>query len=98
MNSQRSGVTLMELLVVLAILATIAAVTGLAARRLPAAAGKPDLETVIAQARGQAVQNGHSVTIVADSTGREITAFADGSVASDVPFVDPLSGRLSRAP
>lgn len=89
----RAGVTLVELMVVLAILGVMAGVVGLAARSLrhidPAAARSAR----IAEARRLALETRRPVTLQLDS-GRRMIAFPDGSVRGDsVLGLDALTGR-----
>ena len=92
----RAGFTLVELLVVLAILGVMAGVVGLAARRLddtdPAAARS----AAIADARRRALETRRPVTVEFrdGDTVRWMTARPDGSVRGDTALgLDPLTGR-----
>ncbi len=94
----RAGTTLVELLLVLAILGIATSIAGLAFRRVHIA---PTPTTVmlerIAAARREAIATGRDVatTVVIDNQLRAVTARADGSVIADsVPALDPLSGRF----
>ena len=94
----RFGTTLVELLVVLAVLGIATSIAGLAFHSAHAA---PTPATVmlerIAAARREAIATGHDVstTVVLDDQLRAVTAHADGSVMADsVSALDPLSGRM----
>jgi prepilin-type N-terminal cleavage/methylation domain-containing protein len=94
-----SGNTLVELLVVLAVLGVLAGVTGLAFRRMPDRRLLESAEARIAAARRQAIEGGRSVTVtvIRDGNAFVATASADGSVVTDTSFgVDRLSGRVAR--
>jgi prepilin-type N-terminal cleavage/methylation domain-containing protein len=92
-----TGSTLIELVVVLAILGIVAGVVGLSFR----GAGEHERDTPrarIAAARRQALEQRHAVTvtvtIAADGATREMTAFPDGRVVGDTLLgIDPLTGR-----
>jgi prepilin-type N-terminal cleavage/methylation domain-containing protein len=94
----RAGTTLVELLVVLAVMGIATSIAGLAFHRAHVA---PTAASVmlgrIAAARREAIAAGHdvSITVVIDDGLRAVTARADGSVLADsVPALDPLSGRF----
>ncbi len=94
----RAGTTLVELLVVLAVLGIGTSIAGLAFQRAHVA---PTPASVmlgrIAAARREAIATGRDVsaTVVLDDQLRAVTAHADGSVLADsVPVLDPLSGRF----
>lgn len=96
----RVGTTLVELLVVLAVLGIATSIAGLAFRRVHEA---PTPATVmferIAAARREAISTGRDVstTVVFGDHLRAVTAHADGSVLADsVPALDPLSGRFTQ--
>jgi prepilin-type N-terminal cleavage/methylation domain-containing protein len=93
----RDGVTLVELLVVLAVLGVMFGIAGVAFRNVHAtpAATRTTFDDVAA-ARRQAIAtgNGVSTTLVLDGHLRAVTAHADGRVLADsLPGIDPLSGR-----
>ena len=93
------GSTLVELLVVLAVLGVLAGVTGLAFQRIPDRRLIDSDESRIAAARRQAIEGGRSVTVtvVRDGNAFVASAHANGSVVADTSFgVDRLSGRLAR--
>jgi prepilin-type N-terminal cleavage/methylation domain-containing protein len=91
----RAGSTLLELVVVLAILGIVAGVVGLSFR----GAGQRDADTPrlrIAAARRQALEQRHAVTLYlgAGDSLRALTAFPDGRVVGDSALdVDVLTGR-----
>ncbi|HEU4557052.1 MAG TPA: prepilin-type N-terminal cleavage/methylation domain-containing protein [Longimicrobium sp.] len=90
----RSGATLLELMVALAILAIAAGVVVPALRH--AAQAPPTLHDHVAAARREALEQGRAVTrTLRDSAGtRLLTAYPDGRVAADTVLgVDPLTGR-----
>jgi prepilin-type N-terminal cleavage/methylation domain-containing protein len=92
----RSGVTLLELVVTLALLAILAGVAGVSLNR---AAPPPAVDASTARvlaARDQAVGSGHSVsiTVVANGHAYAATALPDGRVIADPALgIDPLTGR-----
>ncbi|HEX2778578.1 MAG TPA: prepilin-type N-terminal cleavage/methylation domain-containing protein [Gemmatimonadaceae bacterium] len=91
----RSGTTVVELLVVLAILGVVAGVTAVAIHTpRPAAAG--GAAATLVDARECAVRTGRTVTvIVADSADvRAATAYPDGRlIVDDRLSIDTRSGR-----
>jgi prepilin-type N-terminal cleavage/methylation domain-containing protein len=90
-----AGSTLIELVVVLAILAIVAGVVGLSFR----GAGEKEKDTPrarIAAARRQALERRRAVTVfvAVGDTLREMTAFPDGRVVGDTLLgIDALTGR-----
>ena len=94
--SDRSGVTLAELMVVIVILGVMAGVTAVAfARREPLAATNPTI-AAIAAARAGSISSGQPMTIrlgAADSLSLA-TVYPDGRVVTDAPVaLDALAGR-----
>ncbi len=95
--SGRSGVTLLELVVALAILAVAAGVTGLALR--PAAPPDPDSVRAarIVEARRQAMRTRRPVRLalpLGDGRVAALRALPDGRVLADSTLgLDPLNGR-----
>jgi prepilin-type N-terminal cleavage/methylation domain-containing protein len=97
----RSGVTLVELMVVLVMLSVIASVVVLAVRATPPRrAGDESIRAVIA-ARDSALRTGRVVSVLVSINGSErvATAFPDGHVEADSALqFDVLSGRPRHAP
>lgn len=93
------GNTLLELVLVLAILGVVAGVTGLAFQtRLDRPVVEPSLAR-LAEARRGAIESGRAVTVVLLRDGDVLvaTAHADGSIVADSSLgVDRLSGRAGR--
>jgi prepilin-type N-terminal cleavage/methylation domain-containing protein len=90
------GNTLVELLVVLAVLGIIAGVAGLTFGRARQPISPNAAEATIAEARRQALRSGRSVTVTIPSgdTLLAATAHPDGHVVADsLLAIDPLSGR-----
>jgi prepilin-type N-terminal cleavage/methylation domain-containing protein len=87
------GVTLVELMVVLAVLGVVAGISGLAMASL-----RPPVETelsgVLQRARGTAVRQGRTVTVVRED-GTKVLFLPDGRVIGS--GVDPWSGQVSDA-
>ena len=95
--SPRGGATLVELLVVLAILATAAGLVGVAFRRpIPPV---PTTADHIAAARRSAIATGSPVVVaVIESDSQRVLVLPDGSVVgAEQMQVDRLSGRPSDA-
>lgn len=99
-RAPRPGFTLAELMVVIAILGVMAAITGIAfTTKVPV----PRVDTsvaLLAAARDSAVRTGRVVTRQLEVRGEDylVTAFPDGRIESDAPAaVDPLSGRTASA-
>jgi prepilin-type N-terminal cleavage/methylation domain-containing protein len=96
MGRQRRGVTLVELLVVLAIMTVMAAVVGIAAPPIRHADSDPAGTRVMAARRtallsGQAV----SVTVTSGTHSYAVTAYPDGAIVADSALaVDRLAGVL----
>jgi prepilin-type N-terminal cleavage/methylation domain-containing protein len=81
----RGGVTLVELMVALAILALGASVVSLAIRAMPPARGVNPITAALVTVRDSAIRSRRSVTTIlmlSDSV-REITALPDGRVITD---------------
>ena len=91
----RAGVTLVELIVTLALLAIVAGIVTVSfTRSRPGEDRDPALRTLVT-ARREAIAAGHPVTVLITSEGRRhaVTALPDGRVLADTIFaVDPLSG------
>lgn len=98
MSRTRDGVTLIELIVVLAVLGILAGLTTVGFR-----AERPverSLAARIAAARRDAVQTGRPVSFVLDDSGspHAIRALPDGRVLADVDLgVDMTTGRIGDA-
>jgi|SRR5579862_8518172 len=95
----RNGVTLVELIVVLAILSVMAGVTTLAFRRADRGPTVAPWVSAVAGARRTALDSDRSVTITVtvSDTLHAVTAMPDGTVISDLP-VDRLTGETRHAP
>ena len=94
------GITLIELIVAIALLAILTGVVGLAITRAPSVASADDISARISDARTDAITRGQPVTITISSSGlpRSVTALPDGSVLSDSgTLTDRLTGRAPRA-
>jgi len=97
----RPGVTLVELIVVLAIIAVIAGVTTLAFRRADLTPSVEPWVSAIATARRIAIDSSRTVRLtvrIGDSV-YAATALSDGSVVADGRLgIDRLSGEVTHAP
>ena len=90
------GNTIIELLVVLAILGVAAGVAGVSFRSEPISAAIDETLATIAAARRDAIRSGKSITIFVEHDGHVLSATAhpDGRVVADTALsVDHLSGR-----
>jgi len=90
----RAGSTLLELVVVLAVLGIVAGVVGLSFRG--AGRRQETRATRISAARRQALERRHPVTLYlgAGDSLHVLTAFPDGRVVGDSALgIDPLTGR-----
>jgi prepilin-type N-terminal cleavage/methylation domain-containing protein len=97
----RPGVTLIELIVVLAIVSIMAGVTTLAFRRAEMTPQVAPWVSAIAAARRTAVDSGRTVslTVRVGDTVYAATALPDGSVVADAALgVDRITGEITRAP
>jgi general secretion pathway protein H len=97
----RSGVTLVELIVVLAILGVIAGVTTLAFRTAQPGPRIEPWASAIAQARRTALDSARVVSLTVDigDSVYAATALPDGSVVADARLgVDRLTGEVTHAP
>jgi prepilin-type N-terminal cleavage/methylation domain-containing protein len=96
---RRHGVTLAELMVVLAVLAVVGALTGVAftgAKPPP----EPALGARLHSARRDAIRTGKAVTILVrrDARIHRVTALPDGSALADTALhVDRASGEVGDA-
>ncbi|MGH7718681.1 MAG: pilus assembly FimT family protein [Gemmatimonadaceae bacterium] len=98
-SSSERGATLVELIVVLALLAILAGVVGLSIRRAPEIPQAGDIQAMVADARRTAIRSGRSVTRLLSIDGRAIavTAHPDGVVIADPGVaVDRLTGEAVR--
>jgi prepilin-type N-terminal cleavage/methylation domain-containing protein len=97
----RPGVTLIELIVVLAIVAIMAGVTTLAFRRADMTPTVEPWVSAVAAARRTAVDSGRTVSLTV-RVGDKVyaaTALPDGSVVADAALgVDRLTGEVAHAP
>jgi prepilin-type N-terminal cleavage/methylation domain-containing protein len=96
----RRGVTLVELIVVVAILAVVAGVTTLAFRRADANPNIPVWASAIAAARRMAIDSARTVTltVTVGDTVLAATALPDGSIVGDSRLAfDRLTGEAIRA-
>ena len=94
------GITLIELIVALALLAILTGIVGLAITRAPSVAFVDAVSARISDARTQAIAQGRPVTITISSSGlsRSVTALPDGSVLADSGILtDRLTGRAPHA-
>jgi prepilin-type N-terminal cleavage/methylation domain-containing protein len=94
--ARRYGSTLIELVVVLAILGVIAGVAGLSFGEAPKRSTTDKASARVAAARREAIRAGRAVTAVVIRDGHVMmaTARADGSVVADSALsVDRFSGR-----
>jgi prepilin-type N-terminal cleavage/methylation domain-containing protein len=93
----RTGTTLVELLVVLAVLGVMTGIAGLAFHHVHTApTSAAMLLDRIAAVRREAIATGRTVstTVTVDGQPHAVTAHADGRVLADsVPGLDALSGR-----
>jgi prepilin-type N-terminal cleavage/methylation domain-containing protein len=95
--SRRRGVTLIELLVTVAVLGILSGVAAPALLR-PVASDTTDPGFVAEQLRRDALRSGtsKSAVVVVDSISVELTAYPDGSLASDSALAtDLLTGTAS---
>lgn len=100
-RASRSGVTLVELMVVLVLLGIMAGITGLAFGDMGAEPAVDEPMARLAAARREALRIGRpaTVSVVVSGVTYAATAFPDGSVFADSVFaVDPLSGRPDGTP
>jgi type II secretory pathway pseudopilin PulG len=98
-QSRVTGNTLVELLVVFAILGVVAGVAGLSFRVDPTPAAVDAAGAQVAAARREAIRTGRSVTVVVsrDAHVSVATAHADGSVIADSALsIDRFTGARVR--
>lgn len=92
----RSGVTLVELMVTLALLGILTGVVGLAAGGARSVRRAEDPAANLAEARREALRRARAVriTVVEAGVSYSATAFPDGSVVADTVFhADRLTGK-----
>ena len=97
----RSGVTLVELIVVLAIIAVIASVTTLAFHGADHGPNVPTWVGAVAAARRTAIDSARAVslTVVIGDSIFAATALPDGSIVADTRLgIDRLTGEVRHAP
>jgi prepilin-type N-terminal cleavage/methylation domain-containing protein len=92
---RRAGFTLVELIVVTAMLAIVATIGVLALRNVGPRAAADPVRVRIAVARRQALATGAVVLvrIVDGPRSHEALVLPDGSVITDAPGIDRLTGR-----
>lgn len=93
----RSGVTLVELMVVILLLGFLTGVVGLTIGSTPQVGSLDPATVALLQARDSALRVGHPVTITLYHARRahRATAYPDGRVLTDMhTSVDPLSGSV----
>jgi len=102
--SARSGVTLVELIVVIALLGISAAITGLALSATRPRAAAEDPAVIAGAARDSALRSGRAVTVavvIAGAPGRRqlfLTAMPDGRVIAERALgIETLTGRAAHA-
>ena len=99
--AERRGVTLVELIVVLAILSVVASVTMLAFQRVDLTPKTESWESAISAARRTAIDSARvvSLTVRIGDSVYAATALPDGSVIADARLgIDRLSGEVQREP
>jgi prepilin-type N-terminal cleavage/methylation domain-containing protein len=101
LRAHRHGVTLVELIVVLAIVAVIAGVTTLAFRRADLRPNVPAWVSAVAAARRVAIDSAKtiSLTVTVGDSIYAASALPDGSVVADKRLgIDRLIGEPKHAP
>jgi len=95
------GVTLVELLVVLALLGILSGVVGLTLRSAQPPATADPVRAAVALARDSSIRSGHAVSIVlaTDSQPYDVTALPDGRIIGDKRLAtDTLTGQDDATP
>jgi len=94
----RTGMTLVELLVVLVLLGLTASVVSLSLERWDRPAPVDPFGEAIAELRRAAIDSARALTriVVVDSAPRLVTALPDGSVLTSNESIDRFSGRPAR--
>jgi prepilin-type N-terminal cleavage/methylation domain-containing protein len=85
--SARPGITLVELIVALAIMAITAGIAGVAYSRAERVTALDEVEARLGAARQAAIRDRRAVTVTLTIDGhvQDLTAFPDGSVVIDGP-------------
>lgn len=98
---ERGGVTLLELVLVLALLGLLLAISGLAAGFADPTGDPDELAHAVVRARQAALSSRRpiSLEILTPDGPAVLTAFPDGRVLAERPFsIDPLTGRTNAEP
>jgi prepilin-type N-terminal cleavage/methylation domain-containing protein len=98
-SGAQRGVTLIELLVMLAILGIAASIGGLAMRTSNHPAAREGLAVMVTETRARALRTGSPQSVMLrDSSGSHaLTAFPDGSVTGDrILRVNRATGQVAR--
>lgn len=98
--SLRTGVTLLELILVLAILGLMAGIVGLAAPRIVTITKADSAVARAMELRALAIRSGNVLTgdVATHSGIVTVSAYPDGRVLADSALrIDPLSGRATHA-
>ena len=91
-SAVHKGHTLTELVVTLAILGILFGIIAVSVRARPSPNEEKSFASIAAEARRHAIRSGHSVTVRDSSSGRELTAFADGRVVTSAKLMAEMSG------
>ncbi len=98
MRGERSGVTLVELMVVILLLGLLSGVVGLTVGSTPRVSSLDPTTVAVLQVHDSALRSGYPVTIAFSYEGstHRATAYPDGRVITDATIgIDPLSGSVS---
>jgi len=96
----RAGVTLVELMVTVSLLALIATLSGVAIARREEPSREPGIRAQVRSARRDAIRTGQSVTLVVRTRAstHRIVALPNGSVVADTALhLDRATGEPSHA-